>query len=298
MPGLVVNKPIKTPAEPRSFVLGDRPRVIFTRPEGEHAHGFESLKEAGYPVEHWPLIHIQPHPSNESLARACEHWRQWRAVFFVSPQAVLYFFRYAGTKLDLRHTRCWATGSGTRDALLRHGVAQDLIDTPNLANGLWDSEHLWQSVKEQIRPLDGVLIVRGGEVQTLSSVLSPSAEVASPPRHDTGVGREYLAEQIKAQGGQVIWAVAYMRAAPNWSAQQVKQAAQALCDGSIWIFTSSQAVNNWRQLMGEARGPWPQGRAIATHDRIAQALSAAGMGVVARSRPNLDALLVSLESMP
>jgi uroporphyrinogen-III synthase len=78
----------------------------------------------------------------------------------------------------------------------------------------------------------------------------------------------------------------------------VKQAAQALCDGSIWIFTSSQAVNNWRQLMGEARGPWPQGRAIATHDRIAQALSAAGMGVVARSRPNLDALLVSLESMP
>jgi uroporphyrinogen-III synthase len=272
------------------------------------------MTQAGYPVEHWPLIDIVAPQQCETLAHACAHWSRWRAVFFVSPQAVLYFFKHAGNTLELRQTRYWATGAGTRQALLKHGVDQHLIDTPDLRSGVWDSEHLWLEVKDQIRSQDAVLIVRGGEVSlraTGAGSLDPAPHSRDVDQEDhqedhqgdkfegvdTGVGREYLAEQIKAQGAQVSWAVAYLRGAPQWSSEQVAKASEALTDGSIWIFTSSQAVKNWQRLLGSNRGPWPHAKAMATHDRIAQALTAAGVGVVRQSRPSLPDLLGSLESM-
>jgi len=260
-----------------------------------------AMKQAGYSIEHWPLIYIQAASSSEGLKLAQAQWSQWRAVFFVSPQAVMYFFKQVHTNFELGQTRCWATGVGTRDALLRQGVRADLIDTPNLSAGIWDSEHLWQEVQTQVQPNDRVLIVRGGEIQSRPSG-SPLAggSLTNPqavPLNDTGVGREYMAEQLRLQGVQVSWAVAYLRGIPRWTSTQMDEAQQALGDGSVWIMTSSQAVKNLEDLMSPSKGPWPLGRAIATHDRIARALVRAGFGVVRESRPNIESLLGSLESM-
>jgi len=262
------------------------------------------MVHAGFSVEHWPLIHIEAASFGEGLERAIGQWARWRAVFFVSPQAVLYFFQhaqYARGALDLQQTRCWATGAGTREALLGQGVAADLIDTPNLNSGIWDSEHLWLEVQDQVRAHDQVLIVRGGEVSGASLVqdseVHSASEQGATHKDRTGAGREYLAEHLRRQGAQVNWAVAYLRRVPQWSSAQVALAKQALCDGSVWILTSSQAVRNMQDLLGNDVASWSQGRAIATHDRIAQALSRAGFGVVRESRPNIESLLGSLESM-
>ncbi len=313
-PGLAVNPFSNSSANPPGDRWGPKPRIILTRPSGELTQWLEPMTQAGYFVEHWPLIDIVAPEQSETLALACAQWRSWRAVFFVSPQAVLYFFKHAGNTLDLGQTRYWATGAGTRQALLKHGIDQHLIDTPDLRSGVWDSEHLWQAVKDQIRPQDAVLIVRGGEVSRSAT----GARSAHHPTHslsveqedpqddpledkfegiDTGVGREYLAEQIRALGAQVSWAVAYLRGAPQWSSEQLARSSAALADGSIWIFTSAQAVKNWQRLLGSNPGPWPLAKALATHERIAQALMVAGVGVVRQSRPSLPDLLGSLESM-
>jgi uroporphyrinogen-III synthase len=259
------------------------------------------MVHAGFCVEHWPLIQIEPASFGDALEEAIGQWTRWRAVFFVSPQAVLYFFQHARGALDLRQTRCWATGAGTREALLGQGVAADLIDTPNLNSGIWDSEHLWLEVQDQVRVHDQVLIVRGGELSGASLPQEAEGDSAREQgaKHEdrTGVGREYLAEQVRSQGAQVSWAVAYFRGVPQWSSAQVALARQALCDGSVWILTSSQAVRNLQDLLGNEVASWSQGRAIATHHRIAQALNRAGFGVVRESRPNIESLLGSLESM-
>ncbi len=313
-PGRAVNSSSNSSANPPGDRWGSKPRIILTRPSGELTQWLEPMTQAGYPVEHWPMIDIVAPEQSETLVHACAQWSRWRAVFFVSPQAVLYFFKHAGNTLELRQTRYWATGAGTRQALLKHGIDQHLIDTPDLRSGVWDSEHLWQAVKDQIRPQDAVLIVRGGEVSRsatgarsthhLSQALALKQEdPQDDPQEDRvegvniGVGREYLAEQIKAQGAQVSWALAYLRGAPQWSSEQVARASLALTDGSIWIFTSAQAVNHWQRLLGSNPGPWPHAKALATHERIAQALMVAGVGVVRQSRPSLPDLLRSLESM-
>ena len=262
------------------------------------------MVHAGFAVEHWPLIQIEAASFGDGLEQAIGQWTRWRAVFFVSPQAVLFFFKHARGALDLQQTRCWATGAGTREALLGQGVAAELIDTPNLNSGIWDSEHLWLEVQDQVRAHDQVLIVRGGELSgapLAQGAEDDSADSASEPsvtlKDRTGVGREYLAEQLRSRGAQVSWAVAYFRGVPQWSSAQVALARQALCDGSVWILTSSQAVRNLQDLLGNDVASWSQGRAIATHDRIAQALRRAGFGVVRESRPDIESLLGSLESM-
>lgn len=77
----------------------------------------------------------------------------------------------------------------------------DRIDGPAPDAPQFDSEALWQQVAGQIRPGDRVLIVRG----------------RSGGAHDTaqGSGRDWLARQIEAAGGQVDFVVAYQRGAPG-----------------------------------------------------------------------------------
>jgi uroporphyrinogen-III synthase len=66
-------------------------------------------------------------------------------------------------------------------------------------------------------------------------------------------------------------------------------------DGSIWLFSSSEAVANLvASLPGQSFG---QARAVATHPRIAQAAREAGFGCVLKTRPTLDDVVASIESL-
>ena len=89
----------------------------------------------------------------------------------------------------------------------------------------------------------------------------------------------------------------YARYAPRWDAPRQALARAAARDGSVWLFSSSQAVQHLQQCLPGLH--WQAARAVATHPRIADTARAAGFGVVRLSRPTLDdvvRVVASIES--
>jgi len=93
----------------------------------------------------------------------------------------------------------------------------------------------------------------------------------------------------------VDFVVAYQRAAPVWGPAERALATQAASDGSLWLFSSAEAVGHLSSLLpGQS---WAQARALATHARIAQAARDLGFATVRESRPTLVDVLASIESL-
>jgi uroporphyrinogen-III synthase len=265
------------------------PRVIVTRPAREAAHWVQQLGQHGIDAAALPLIAIGPHTdptAQRALARARKHLDQYRALMFVSGNAVVYFFdsnwplALDGKALEAINLRAWSPGPGTARALQQAGVPPDRIDGPAIDAAQFDSEALWQQVCAQIRPGDRVLIVRGRSYGV----------------HETsqGSGRDWLARQIEAAGGQVEFVVAYQRGAPRLTDAEVALAQQAAHDGSVWLLSSSEAVAHLGQALPTV--DWSAAQALATHPRIAQAARAAGFGSVRECRPALEDVVASIES--
>lgn len=245
------------------------------------------LTQAGHTPVHWPLMDIGPPHDLAPVQAAWSRWSTWHAVMFVSAQAVRLFFaqRPAGLTAPVPMPRCWATGMGTRRALQEVGVPETHIDSPSASAAQFDSETLWTLVRGQVQPGQSVLIVRGND----------ASHEGESPSDSRGAGRDWLGEQLKAQGAHVQWLAAYERRAPAWSAAQRTAAQQAAQDGSVWLFSSSQAIGHLADLLPGVS--WSQARALATHPRIAQAAQDVGFGHVAQVRPVIADVLASLESM-
>jgi len=253
-------------------------RVVVTRPEGEARRWIDDLGRRGFDVLALPLIAIAPAADPEPLRLAWQELAGLRAAMFVSGNAVQQFFlqRPADARWPAG-THAWAPGLGTRAALLEAGVPTALIDTPPADSAQFDSETLWEAVRPQIAPGDRVLIVRGGDAQSASK------------------GRDWLGDQLAAVGALVETVAAYVRLAPSFDAQRSARAREAASDGSVWLFSSSQAIGFLGGLLPGQ--DWSAARAVATHPRIAQAAHALGFGVVCESRPSLDAIVAALESI-
>ncbi len=261
-------------------------RVIITRPEQDAPDWVRHLSERGHDVLALPLIAIAPAPDSQPLRLAWQHLSGYHALMFVSGNAATQFGAAleSGSLADWAQrapqTRAWATGPGTRRALLRSGVAATLIDAPDA--GQFDSEALWSLVGDSVRPGQRVLIVRGSDAQV--------AQNASPG----GVGRDWLARRLRDAGAEVDFVVAYVRSAPQGPALRLALAQAAAQDGSIWLFSSSEAISNLLRLLPQQ--DWSAARALATHPRIAQVARDAGFGVVWESRPSLKDVVASIES--
>jgi len=263
-------------------------RVVVTRPASDAATWVAALEAAGHTALSLPLIDIAAVTHSDALDQAWAQWPQWQAVMFVSAQAVRFFFarQPQGLQLSVHPTRCWATGPGTRKALLQAGVPPSRIDSPPDMAGQFDSEALWEVVQAGVRPSLPVLVVRGTEAD--------SAEPQLVVDH-TGVGRDWLSQQLLAALVPVHYVVVYQRHAPAWTPTQSAQAAIAASDGSVWLLSSSQAVANLHHSLPQQ--DWSQARCIATHARIAQAAHDVGFALVRLSRPVLADVMASLESL-
>lgn len=270
------------------------PRVIVTRPAREAAHWAALLSERGVNALALPLIAVGPCTdlaARQALAQARRNLPQYRALMFVSGNAVVHFFEsdsnwplaQEGQAPEAIKTRAWAPGPGTARALEQVGVPRAAIDGPAPDAPQFDSEALWEQVAAQIRPGDRVLIVRGR-----------SATPQGAHESEQGSGREWLARQIEAAGGQVEFVVAYQRGAPQWSGAAVALAQQAAQDGSLWLLSSSEAVAHLADALPGQH--WGAARALATHPRIAEAARAAGFGNVRECRPALEDVVASIES--
>jgi uroporphyrinogen-III synthase len=247
--------------------------VVLTRPQQEAQRWAALLHERGLESLWLPLLAIVPAPDAGALQHAADHAGDYRAVMFVSANAVQAFL---ACRPQFGPARAWAPGPATRDALLAGGVAADRIDAPAADAAQFDSEHLWQQVQGQLRAGDRLLLVRGGTEDGRSE------------------GREWLAQQLATQGVAVDVVVAYVRQCPVWTAQQQAQARRAAADGSLWLVSSSQAAGHLRQLLPGQ--DWSRARALATHPRIAQAVRSVGFGTVHESRPGFADVLASIES--
>jgi uroporphyrinogen-III synthase len=228
--------------------------VVVTRPQPEAARWAGRLRERGLATIVLPLLAILPPRDDQPLRRAAASLRDYRAVMFVSANAVQGFLAMAP---DFNGPRAWAPGPATRDALRAAGVAGSRIDAPADDAAQFDSESLWQQVGTQLHAGDRLLLVRGADAEGRSQ------------------GREWLAQQLAARGVAVDTVAAYRRALPDWSEEERAQAARCAADGSLWLFSSSEAAANLGQLL-------PQ--------------QDFGFGSVAASRPAVEEVLASIES--
>lgn len=266
-------------------------RVVVTRPEGDAQAWANGLQAAGYEPVLLPLISIGPAPDPSALQQAWGRLHEYAAVMFVSGNAVNRFFQSkpASTlvfKCDSAiKTRAYATGPGTTQALLQWGVEAAMVDAPPPDASQFDSQALWAAVHSQVGPGSRVLIVRGAG----GPGNAPDGAVPN------GAGRNWFADQLREAGAQVDFLVSYQRTAPVFDGRQQDLARAAAIDGSIWLFSSSEAIGNLASAMPGQ--PWTAARAIATHARIADTARGLGFGVVCESRPALASVVASIESM-
>lgn len=265
-------------------------RAIVTRPEHDAAQWVADLQARGIAAVALPLIAItacRAPQAQAPLRAARERLAQYRAVMFVSGNAVQHFLEPDSAQVRMEWssnampTRAWTPGPGTARVLQALGVPAERIDGPAPDAPQFDSEALWQRVAPQVRPGDRVLIVRG----------AAEGESAGP-----GTGRDWLAAQIRAAGGSVDFVAAYERGAPDLTPAQQALAREAAHDGSLWLFSSSEAVAHLRAAFPAQ--DWAPARALATHPRIAAAARAAGFGRVIECKPALADVVASIESAP
>ncbi|MGJ7508041.1 uroporphyrinogen-III synthase [Variovorax sp. GT1P44] len=250
-------------------------RVIVTRPAREAARWVDDLRAAGLDAVALPLIAIEPLEDPKALDAARQRLSDYDALMFVSAAAAEHFFRGVDVAAPLR-PRFWATGPGTMRAIREVGVPASSIDAPAPAASQFDSEALWAVVRLQVGPGARVLIVRGGDA---------SGQAA---------GRDWLAREITAAGGACDEVAAYRRVLPLFGDAERDLAAQGASGAAVWLFSSSEAIANLcRSMPGTS---WHAALAVATHERVADAARTAGFGRVQVSRPDLPALVASIES--
>lgn len=274
-------------------------RILVTRPLHDAKTWVEAFRAHGLQAEALPLMAIGPctdAAAQAALASARQRALQpghYRAVMFVSGNAVQHFFapnspevldRKALLATDIR---AWTPGPGTESALLQTGLPSAQIDGPSPDASQFESESLWQNVHDQIRAGDRVLIVRGASPAG-SPAYSGSATALQ------GAGRDWLAARLREAGAEVELLAVYERQLPAWTPLQHDLARQAASDGSLWLFSSSEAVANLQQLL--PRQQWTQGFALTTHERIANKALSVGFGRILHSRPSLKDVVASIES--
>ena len=260
--------------------MAELPAVVLTRPIAQSHLWSNALERVGYKVLVWPLIELQAHTDLMRTSAVLSAWHGYQAVMFVSPAAVQHTFQRQLPKAGWGLTRCWATGPGTRQALLEAGVPAGLIDSPPVNAQQFDTEALWQEVQHKISLDRAVLVLRG-------------SDSSHPESADEGVGRDWLIKQLEAAGVRVDSVAVYQRQIPVWDAPQKELARKAALDGSIWLFSSSQSLVHLANLLPEQ--DWQHGKALTTHDRIADKAQAMGFGWVKICKPSLADVIASLE---
>jgi uroporphyrinogen-III synthase len=271
------------------------PAVIVVRPRAQAEDWVAALRERGIPAHALPLIDILPAPEPALVEAAYARLGHAAAAalsagdegarpltVFVSPNAVAGFFAAvqdereralhaaAGAAAWPAGARAAATGPGTVAALRLAGVPEDAIVAPPASAAQFDSEALWQGISGWTWSGRPVLIVRGNG------------------------GRDWLADRLRESGARVEFVQTYARAAPTLDAP-----ARALLDAALaeparwaWMFSSSEAIDHLQALAPAA--DWRQGRALASHPRIAERARALGFGEVAIVSPSAEAVARAL----
>ncbi len=248
------------------------PTVLVVRPRAQALAWVDELAALGVAARALPLIDILPAPEPARVAAVFDEVVASSAepvLVFVSPNAVHGFFASAGTASWPAHATAAATGPGTVAALRERGVPSDCTVAPPTDAAQFDSEALWSVVAGWPWRARPVWIVRGNG------------------------GRDWLGQQLRDAGADVRVIQSYGRAAPALAADELAllDAARAEPMRWLWMFSSSEAVENLRMLAPDA--DWSAARALASHPRIAEAVESAGFGAVTLVAPTPGAVALA-----
>ena len=250
-------------------------RVLVTRPGPQAVEWVESLRAHGIDAHALPLIGIEPAADRGAVRAAWGGLADLKLVVFVSPNAAQQFIAERPPAFGWpAHVRAGSPGPGTTRTLIELGIPPQCIVEPAADAAQFDSETLWaQLAMYDWRGAD-VLVVRGDS------------------------GRDWLADQLRAQGARVVFVQAYQRTAPRLdaTARNLLHDAATLPSQHLWLFSSSQAIDNLAAIALPAPD-WAQARAIATHPRIAERARRLGFASVTAARPALDAVVACIQSI-
>ena len=251
-----------------------RARILVTRPQHDAQPWVDALRARGLDAAALPLMAIGPctdPASQQALIAARQAARtsgHYRAVMFVSGNAVQYFF--AKNRPDVSeyqgylaiNTRSWTPGPGTARALLQVGAPATRIVQPD-GSQQFDAAALWQTLKVrcELNAQFKLLIITGED---------DSASF-------NGGSAAWVAGQVAALGAYSAQLAVYRRYAPEFTVAQAELAQAAASNGSMWLFTSSQAIQNLQAALPDV--DWRGAYSVATHPRIAQTARAAGFSV-------------------
>jgi len=257
------------------------PTVVVTRPQPQADAWVAGLHAAGVAAVALPLLEIRPVADQAPLSAVAEDiaavsglnlpgdaTRRWQAlVMFVSPNAALQWFQATdGSRAWPEAVCAAATGSGTVAVLRAHGVPLHCIVAPAEGEG-HDSEHLWPHLATQRWRGLRAWILRGNG------------------------GRDWLADQLTADGAIVQRVQVYERALPLPDARFLSLADMALATPTAyrWLLSSSEAVAGLPRLL--PRADWSAATALVSHPRIAERARQIGFGMVRLVPPGMDAVV-------
>jgi uroporphyrinogen-III synthase len=255
-------------------------RAIVTRPRAQATAWVEDLRRCGIDAVALPLIAIGAPSNPAALTAAWATLGTRRLVVFVSPNAAQAFFdgAPAGSAWPAG-LHAASPGPGTTAVLAALGVPPSQVIEPAADAAQFDSEALWAQLAGADWQGASILVVRGSG------------------------GRDWLAARFTERGARVDAVEAYARRAPRFDAeaQQLLVAALAAPEHHLWLFSSSEAIDNLAAFVSTvpAGGSdrWRDACAIATHPRIAARARAAGFGNVVACRPALPALVACIQSI-
>jgi len=250
-------------------------RVLVTRPASQAAEWAAALRKTGIDAVALPLICIAPAADPRPVQDAWLALPTLRLVVFVSSNAAEHFMAARPRSVSWpQGVLAGSTGPGTSGALQRLGVPTGQIVEPAPAAGQFDSEALWSRLQAREWRGAEVMIVRGDG------------------------GREWLADTLRGSGAQVRLLAAYRRSAPDLdvAARALLEAALGDPREHLWLFSSSEAIDNLQALAGPA-ARWSDASAVATHQRIAARAQHLGLGRVMLAQPTLAAVGACIQSM-
>lgn len=226
----------KTGDRTQSRPLEER-TVLVTRPPAQSEEMAAMLRRLGARVLFCPTIEIVDPSDWTALDGAIERLESYDWIVFTSANAVGYFFRRLGERLDepansvakapLSTARICAIGPRTAKALEAAGAPPCLVAADSRAEGV---------ISAMIEHLGGRDKLRG------LSVLIPRSEIA----------RDHLPAELARLGARVDPVEAYRTVRPTASDSDAEEIKNLFKDGAIdaVTFTSSSTVSNLAALVG------------------------------------------------
>ena len=225
--GAVAGEPTRLRPLVRSPLFGVR--VVVTRERTQGAGMVRSLRAHG--AEAWcaPMLNFGPPPEGGALGEALEGLGGWDWIVFTSANAVDCFLDSlveSGRDVrDLASARIAAVGPATEACLKSRGIRCDCVPESHRAEGLLEA------------------LRAHGELRGLR-VLQPRALV----------GRELLADSLRASGAEVLVAPVYQTLPPLPEDAEALRDALRRREVDVLTFTSGSTVAHVAEVLGEEAG--------------------------------------------